>query len=244
MKRFTLLSMVFLFALSTYAVDIQEYFSSSSVGHYYPFQKNGTISIKFDLQVNSGPINKSFVIAFVLSEDMNTFDHNDILIDSIRVNGASNGSSEFPTNFVSAAPYLIEQMLKKANVDHSKTYFVGCILDYNDDIAESNESNNSGAIQMPPVQIHGNVGFNTDLGFWESSINPNPISTSAIITLEGNNINQNRIEIYSLDGRLVRSIKDVVFPYTFQRNNLARGTYEMIILNEGKAIIRKKIVIQ
>jgi hypothetical protein len=244
MKRFTFFSMLFLFTLSTYAVDIQEYFASSSTGHYYPFQQNGTIALKFDLQVSGGPISNSFVIAFVLSEDMNTFDHNDILIDSIRVSNAGNGSSEFPTNFVSAAPYLIQQLLKKSAIDHSKTYFVGCILDYNDDIAESDEANNSGAIQMPPVQIHGNVGFNTNLGFWELSINPNPIHSSAIIKLDGNDINQASIQVYSLDGKLVRNTSNVVFPYIFQRNNLAIGTYEMIIINDGKAIIRKKIVIQ
>ncbi len=244
MKRFTIISMLFLFSFSTYAVDIQEYFASSSTGKYLPFHNNGTIQVKFDIQVVQGPVTSSFLIAFVLSEDMNVFDHTDILIDTIRVSGANNGSSEFPTQFGSQAPYLIEQMLKKANVVHGKTYFFGCILDYDDDIVESNENNNSGPIQMPPIVIQGNIGFNTDLGFLESSISPNPIHSSAIIKLNGSSINNSNIMVYSFDGKLIRSITNVSFPYTFQRYNMAVGTYQMVILNEGKAIIRRKIIIQ
>ena len=242
-KLFTILAFIFI-SISVSAVDIEEYFSASSTGHYYPFQKNGTITLKFDFIVNQGPINQSFVIAFVLSTDMNVFDHNDILIDTVRVSGAPNGSSEFPTNFVSPAPYKIEQMLKKANVVHGTTYFLGCILDYNDDIAESNESNNSGPIQMPPLVVSGNVGFNTDLGFFKSSIYPNPITETAIINLSGKLKGNSTIQVYGTDGRLIRENNEVQFPYTFQRGNLAAGTYQMIIINNEKAILRKKIVIQ
>jgi nitric oxide reductase subunit B len=44
-------------------------------------------------------------------------------------------------------------------------------------------------------------------------------------------------EILFMELKLVRNISNVVFPYTFQRNDLAIGTYEMIIINDGKAIM-------
>ena len=245
MKRFTILSFLFLFSLSSFAtVDIQEYFASSSTGKYYPFINNGTIHVKFDFIVNQGPINQSFVIAFVLSEDMNVFDNNDILIDTFRINSAPNGNSEFPTDFGPQAPYVINQMLKKPFIVHGKMYFLGCILDYKNEITESNENNNSGAIQAAPITVSGNVGIDTDLGFWKSSINPNPISSSAIITVEGSMLNQVKIQLYSVDGRLLRNTAVTNFPFTFYRNDLAVGVYNMIIFNDGKAIIRKKVIIQ
>lgn len=244
MKRFTILSLLILLGFTSFAVDIQQYFASSSTGKYYPFENNGTIKAKFDFIVNSGPINQSFVIAFVLSEDINVFDNNDIVIDTFRVTGAPNGSSEFPTDFGPQAPYLIEQMLKKPFIVHGKMYFLGCILDYKNEISESDETNNSGAIQMQPITVQGNIGFDTDLGFWKSSVNPNPIMSSAIIELEGGNIANAQIKVYSLDGRMVREITTSNFPYTFYRKDLAIGTYTMIIFNDGKAVIRKKIILQ
>jgi hypothetical protein len=244
MKRFTILSLLILLSVTSFAVDIEQYFASSSTGKYYPFVNNGTIQTKFDFIVDSGPISSSFVIAFVLSEDINVFDHNDIVIDKFTVSSAGNGSSEFPTDFGTQAPYIIDQMLKKANIVHGKTYFVGCILDYDNDIAESNENNNSGPIQMPPITVSGNIGFDTDLGFWKSSINPNPINTSAVIELEGTKITNAEILIYTVEGKLIRTASVSSFPYTFYRRELAVGIYNMIITNDGKAIIRKKIIIQ
>jgi len=246
MKKIFTLALLFLLSFSVRAtVDIQEYFAASSTGSYLPYSNNGTITLKFDFIVDQGPVGHSFVVAFVLSEDMNVFDHNDILIDSVRISNVPNGSSEFPTNFLMPAPYRIEQMLKKANIDHSKSYFVGCILDYNNEIAEANENNNSGPIQMPPVTISGNVGINTDLGFWESSINPNPVHNYSIISVQGEQTLEHAvIQIYAMDGRLVREIQDVQFPYTFYREDMAFGTYQLVILNDNKAILRKKIIIQ
>lgn len=244
MKKFSIISMLLLFTMSTYAVDIQEYFASSSTGTYHPFQNNGTISLKFDFQVTQGPVNSSFLIAFVLSDDVNIFDHSDVLIDTFRVLSAKDGSSEFPTDFGPQAPYLIGEMLKKANVVHGKMYFLGCILDYNSEIAESNEGNNSGAIQMPPITITGNIGFNTNLNLWESSIKPNPMQNTALIEIEGPTIKQSSIQVYSMDGKLIRDLNVLSFPYKFQRKEMPSGVYQMLILSEGKAIIQRKIIIQ
>jgi len=244
MKKITILFLLTLLSFTSFAVDIEQYFASSSTGKYYPFINNGTIQTKFDFIVNSGPVNQSFVIAFVLSEDINVFDNNDIVIDTFRVNSAANGSSEFPTDFGPQAPYLIEQMLKKPFIVHGKMYFLGCILDYKSEVSESDETNNSGPIQMQPITVQGNIGFDTDLGFWKASVNPNPIINSAIIELEGGNIANAQIKVYSHDGRMVREITTSNFPYTFYRKELAIGTYTMVIFNKGKAIIRKKIVLQ
>ncbi len=243
MKKILTIFVLILFTFSARAVDIQEYFASSSTGKYYPYWNNGTITLKFDFIVDQGPVNHSFVVAFVLSTDM-IFDINDILIDSVRISNVPNGSSEFPTDFVGAAPYKIEQMLKKANITHGTSYFVGCVLDYKNEIVESNEANNSGPIQMPPITISGGVGINTDLVFWQSSIQPNPVSDAAVIEVSGPNLNNTLIRLFSMDGRMVKEFKQVQFPFTFYRENLASGNYQMIIFNEGKAIIRKKLIIQ
>ena len=245
MKKFTIISILVLFSLSSYAtVDIEEYFSASSTGQYYPYMNNGTIKTKFDFIVNQGPVSQSFTIVFVLSEDMSVFDKNDIVIDSFRVNGAPNGNSEFPTDYGPQAPYIINQILKKPYIVHGKMYFLGCILDYNDEIAESDETNNSGAIQIPPITIVGNVGFNTNLGFWSASVNPNPITDYAIINVSGSKVTNSIIQIYSNNGQLLRSISVPQFPYKFIKKDLSTGIYNMIIYNDNKAIIRRRLIIQ
>jgi hypothetical protein len=127
MKKFTLLLVSALFAVQTFGVDIVGNFSLSSYGKYYPYHANGTMHTNFDFVVNGGAISTPFKIGFYLSTDL-IIETTDYKFHEFTVNSCNQGSSAFPDQFGSAAPYRIEQLLTLPGIPKNQTVFFGIIL--------------------------------------------------------------------------------------------------------------------
>jgi len=242
MKKFTLLFAIIVCTINLSAVDIVEHFSTQSTGHYYPYTENGTFTIQFDFELQNGPINHNFTVGFYLSNDL-VIEPTDILIDTFSINSMNNGSSSFPDQFGQMSPYRIKQMLLKSGVPHNTTLFLGVILDYQNEISETDETNNGGFINMPPTSITGNVGINIFYQNRSIDIRPNPILNKAIIDVAGFIDNTLTINIMDVCGKIVFEKNDIQFPFVWDRDNLKDGLYLIMIFDSDQAIIRKKIVL-
>ena len=243
MKKLTFILAIFLLSFNTMAVDIIGHFNLQSYGKYYPYHANGTINTNFDFEVQNGPINSSFKIGFYLSSDM-IITTSDFLINTFTVSSANNGSSAFPDQFGQAAPYQIENLLTIPNIPINTTVFFGVILDSENDISESDESNNSGPINMAPFQIVGHVSINFTVNNRTIDIRPNPIISKAIINVKGTDGKGITLKVMDITGRIVYENKNLSFPFIWDRGDLKNGLYLFIIEKNNKAILRKKVVLQ
>jgi len=245
MRKFTFTLVALFLAISLSAVDIIEHFNLSSTGKYKPYTNNGTVQLHFDFEVTGGPINQHFTIGFYLSTDL-IINTSDLLIDTFGINSCNNGSSAFPSNFGTPSPYKIEQMLLLPGVPHNTTFFLGCILDYKNEIAEDDENNNSGYIQMPPFQITGNVGNISIVVSQKTVLNiyPNPVMDKAVMNLTGDSGDNLSLEIMDITGKIVFIEKNIGFPYVWSRGDLQNGLYLVILRKNDKAILRKKLVLK
>ncbi len=243
MKKITFILSVLLIAANSYAVDIIGHFNLSSYGKYYPYHHNGTLNVNFDFEVAGGPINHNFTIGFYLSSDL-IIETSDFLIDTFAINHCNNGSSAFPDQFGQAAPYQIENLLTIPFIPKNQTVFFGVILDYQNEIAESDETNNSGPVNMAPFQITGNVAINITIHNKTIDIRPNPVLDKAVIDIKGIDTKDITLKLMDLTGKIVFQKTNISFPFIWERGNLQDGLYLFIVEQKGKAVLRKKIVLK
>lgn len=243
MKKFTLILTAILFSIHVFSVDIVGSFNLSSYGKYYPNEQNGTMYVNFDFVVNDGPINTPFKIGFYISTDL-IIETTDFKFHEFTINSCNNGSSAFPDQFGSAAPYKIPQMLAISGIPKNQTVFFGIILDYGNVIAETDETNNGGSVNMAPFQITGNIGIDISFNPRNLSISPNPVKEQAIIDFQGNHSSDLTLKVLDITGRVVSLNEKLSFPYIWTRGELHSGVYIFIIENKGEAILRKKVILQ
>lgn len=242
MKRVTFIFVALLIASNIMAIDIIGHFSTQSYGKYYAYSYNGTINTNFDFEVQNGPAS-NFKIGFYLSSDL-IITTSDFLINKFSITSANTGSSAFPDQFGQAAPYQIKNLLTIPNIPKNTTVFFGVILDCDNEVSESDEANNSGAVNMAPFQIVGNVSITFTTNKTNIDIRPNPVLDKAIINLEGTDGKAINFKVMDITGRIVFEKKNLSFPYIWDRGTLKNGLYLFIIEKNNKAIIRKKVVLQ
>ena len=243
MKIFTFIFSILFISLNSMAVDIIGHFNLQSYGKYYPYHSNGTLNVNFDFEVQGGPINKNFTIGFYLSSDM-IIDNSDFLIDTFPINSVNTGSSAFPDQFGQPAPYQIKSLLTIPFIPKNTTVFFGVYLDYQNEISETNENNNSGTINMAPIKITGNVGITLTINNKTITIAPNPVIKSTTIDISGIEKKNISLKVMDITGKIVFKRQDVKFPYVWNRGNLKNGMYLLILERNNQAIIRKKIILQ
>ena len=74
---------------------------------------------------------------------------------------------------------------------------------------------------------------------------PNPFTVTATVKIISSTQLENaEFKIYSLSGQELVQQKIKANEFLFQRGNLSNGNYIAVILNSGKEICRKKIVVQ
>jgi len=224
MKRFTFIFVGVMLVLNSMAIDIIGHFNNQSYGKYYAYYSNGTINTNFDFEVQNGPTT-AFKIGFYLSSDM-IITTSDFLINTFSISSANTGSSAFPDQFGQAAPYQIKNLLTIPSIPRNTTVFFGVILDADNEITESDETNNSGPINMAPFQIIGYVSINVSFNNKTIDIRPNPIIDKAIINVKGTDGKGITLKVMDITGRIVFEKKNLSFPYIWNRGNLKNGLWD------------------
>ena len=83
-----------------------------------------------------------------------------------------------------------------------------------------------------------------DKDFEGFKVYPNPIGRSANLTVEfPNDMSESKINIFDLNGRLIREISTSGIQETISMNNLLPGTYIVQII-KGDVRMNKKIIVQ
>lgn len=243
MKKFTFIFLATLFSIHAQSVDIIGNFNLSSFGKYYPYENNGTMYVNFDFVVDNGPITTPFKIGFYVSTDM-IITTSDFRFHQFTVNNCNTGSSAFPDQFGSAAPYKIPQMLTISGIPKNQNVFFGIILDYANAITETDEANNGGPVNMAPFQITGNVGISASFNPNLISIAPNPIRDYTIIDLKGFQSPDLVLKVMDISGRIVSVSEQISFPYVWNRSQLHNGIYFFIFEYKSVAVLRKKVILE